>query len=263
MKIDLSGKRAIVTAGASGIGKAIATALAEAGARVAICDIDRDALAEARGNAVLAAEADVGKEGDVKRFATQALETLGGIDILVNNAGVSGPTKPLEEITAEEWAHTMNVNVAGQFYCARAVIPALKAQRSGAIFNLSSIAGRLGMPLRSVYSASKYAVRGLTDALAIELGEFNIRVNAILPGMVEGPRLTRVVAEQAAAAGQSTEDYMRMMLHNVSMHAPVSPDEVAGVITFLASDHGRHISGQSIGVCGNFESYRGPMKVTA
>lgn len=263
MNIDLAGKRAVVTAGASGIGMAIATTLAGAGAQIAICDVDAEALAKMSDRVALAAMADVSVEADVETFFARALATLGGIDILVNNAGIAGPTKPLEAITEAEWNRTMAVNVTGQFLCARAAIPTLKAQRSGAIINLSSTAGRMGMPLRSPYSASKYAVRGLTDCLAIELGEFNIRVNAILPGMVAGPRLERVVAGQAAAAGRPAEEYLAMMLHNVSMHATVSPEEVAGMVAFLASDHGRHVSGQSIGVCANFESYRGPLRVPA
>ncbi len=183
--------------------------------------------------------------------------------MLVNNAGLSGPTKPVEAITVEEWNETFRVNVTGQFLCVRKAVPVFKAQQSGAIINIASTAGRVGMPLRSVYSATKFSVRGFTDVLAIELGGNNIRVNSILPGMVDGPRLQRVVAEQAKAAGMEPQLYLKRMLHNVSMHSMVSQEEVADLAVFLASDMARHISGQSIGVCGNFESYRAPMLVPA
>jgi NAD(P)-dependent dehydrogenase (short-subunit alcohol dehydrogenase family) len=204
-------------------------------------------------------EADVGDPESATRFMTEAIGALGGIDVLVNNAGISGPTKPMEEITVEEWCRTMDVNVNGQFYCARAAVPHMKAQRSGVIINLSSTAGRMGMPRRSVYSVSKYAVRGFTDVMAVELGEYNIRVNAILPGVVNGARVRRVLAEQAAVAGLTLEQYWPRVLHNVSMHTAVDAEDIAAMALFLASDHARFISGQSIGVCGNFESYRGPM----
>src|SRR5205814_8928606 len=166
----------------------------------------------------------------------QVSEHLGGLDILVNNAGISGPTKPVDEIHPFEWSRTLDVNVTGAFLCARGAAQLFKAQRSGCIINLSSVAGRIGMPLRSPYSASKYAIRGLTDALAIELGEFGIRVNAILPGFVSGQRGARVIGEQAAAQGMTYEDYLPLFLHNISMHVAVSEQDVAAMATFLASD---------------------------
>jgi len=263
MGIDLAGKRVIITAGASGIGAVMAARFARAGARVAVCDIDEAAVAAISSPAIAAFKADVGSEAEVGAFFDAALERLGGLDVLVNNAGLSGPTKPVEAITLDEWNETFRVNVTGQFLCVRKAVPVFKAQQGGAIINISSTAGRVGMPLRSVYSATKFSVRGFTDVLAIELGENNIRVNSILPGMVDGPRLQRVVAEQAHAAKMEPQLYLKRMLHNVSMHSMVSQDEVADLAVFLASDMARHISGQSIGVCGNFESYRAPMLVPA
>lgn len=256
MIIDCTGKRVVVTAGGSGIGLAIAQAFAAASARVAICDVDRQRVA---GSSFFARECDVSDEAQVEAFFSDVREELGGVDILVNNAGIAGPTKPFEKVTLAEWQRTLDVNVTGQFLCARAVIPEMKARRAGAIINLSSTAGRMGMPLRGPYSASKYAVRGLTDVLAIELGEYGIRVNALLPGMVAGPRLDRVVAEQAAAKGLAGEAYLKLMLHNVSMHTTVSAQDVAAMALFLGSDAAHTVSGQSIGVCANFESYRSPL----
>lgn len=260
MKIDLSGKRAIVTAGAAGIGRTVVETFVEAGGRVAVCDIDGKALErlDRQLPSVHCGAADVSDPAAVKSFFGDAIKRLGGIDILVNNAGVSGPTKAVEDVSDEEWNATLAVNVTGQFYCIRHAVPLMKAQRAGVILNISSTAGRLGMALRAPYSTSKYAVRGLTDVLAVELGEFGIRVNAILPGLVDGERGRRVIGEQAAIAGLSYEDYLPRFLHNVSMHVMIDPAEIAGLAAYLASDYGRHISGQSICVCGNLESYRPP-----
>lgn len=260
MNIDMAGRRVVVTAGGSGIGKVIAAYFHDAGAHVAVCDIDPAYVTPVPvGSRLQCWQADVGNADEANRFMSEAIDNLGGIDVLVNNAGVSGPTKPVEEITVEEWRHTMDVNVNGQFFCTRVAVPHMKAQRSGVILNLSSTAGRMGMPLRSVYSVSKYAVRGFTDVLAVELGEYNIRVNSILPGVVNGARVQRVLAEQAAAAGLTLEQYWPRVLHNVSMHTAVDAEDVAAMALFLASHHARFISGQSIGVCGNFESYRAPL----
>jgi NAD(P)-dependent dehydrogenase (short-subunit alcohol dehydrogenase family) len=164
----------------------------------------------------------------------------------------------VEEITDEEWDQTMAVNVSGQFYMVRKAVPLFKQAGGGCIINLSSVAGRLGMPLRAPYSASKYAVRGLTDVLAVELGEIGVRVNAILPGLVDGPRGQRVMREQAEARGMTLEQWMPYFLHNISMHTAIDMKEIADMAVFLASDLAPHISGQSISVCGNFESYRAP-----
>jgi len=261
MKIDLSGKRALVTAGAAGIGQVIAQHLADCGAKVAICDIAQESLdsyVRIRPD-TLAIKGDVAAPKDVDRLFDAIEEHMGGLDILINNAGVSGPTKPVENIDPEEWSHTLDVNVGGAFLCARRAAPGFKAQKSGVIINISSSAGRMCMPLRSPYSASKYAIRGLSDTLAIELGEHGVRVNSVLPGFVDGERGQRVIAEQAAAKGMSYEKYLPYFLHNISLHTAVSQQDVAALVTFLASDFARNISGQSIGVCGNFESYRAPM----
>lgn len=256
MKLDFAGKRAVVTAGGSEIGLAIAKAFADAGAKVAICDVDPDAIDR---SAFFARRCDVSDEAQVVDFFKAAKVELGGVDVLVNNAGIAGPTKRVEDISLDEWERTLAVNLSGQFLCAKAVIPDMKAHRSGVILNLSSTAGRMGMPLRGPYSASKYAVRGLTDVLAIELGEYGIRVNALLPGMVAGPRLDKVVAEQAAAKNIPADTYLKLMLHNVSLHTTVTPEDVAATALFLASDAAHRISGQSMGICANFESYRSPL----
>ena len=259
--MNLSGKTAIVTAGAGGIGLAIARRFVEYGASVCICDISEESLTAALAElpSALAVRADVSKPADVSDVFEAFLKRFDRLDILVNNAGVSGPTKPVDEITDAEWKATMDVNITGMFHMVRVATPLFRKQRSGAIINMSSVAGRIGMPLRTPYSVSKYAVRGLTDVLAIELGEIGVRVNALLPGLVDGPRGQRVISEQANARGMEIEKYERMFLHNISMHTKVQMEEIADMAAFLASDLAPHISGQSISVDGNFESYRAPM----
>lgn len=265
MQIDLSGLCAVITAGGSGIGRVVAEALSSSGARAAVCDISESSVADlppvdsAGDFCIAGAVVDVTDSDAVANFVKAAANWMGGIDILVNNAGISGPTRAVEDITPEEWREVMEVNVNAQFYTLRAALPHLKRSANASIFNMSSTAGRLGMPLRAPYSVSKYAVRGFTDVLTVELGDFNIRVNSILPGIVNGDRGRRVLSEQAASKGMSFDDYLPRILHNVSMHAMVEPEEIAAMIVFVASDLGRNISGQSIGICGHLESYRSPL----
>jgi len=262
MDLGLANKRIVISAGAAGIGRVTAERFLAEGAIVFVCDVDRAALEALAGYhpSLFAHYADVSKSAEVDSFYDRIEAEVGGIDVLVNNAGVSGPTKSVDEITDLEWAQTIGVNVDGLFFMARRAARLMKKQRAGVILNMSSTAGRLGMPLRSPYSTSKYAVRGLTDSLAVELGEYNIRVNAIMPGLVNGPRGQRVMQEQAKARGLTYEQYIPTVLHNISMHSMVEMEEIADMVLFLASDRAPHVSGQSIGVCGNFESYRAPPK---
>ncbi len=261
MDLNLSGKRVLVTAGAAGIGRVIAQRFLAEGARVAVCDVDDAALADCGRQAaeLLTLRADVAVSADVANMFGILQQSFGGLDVLVNNAGISGPTKPVEEITDEEWNRTLAVNVTGQFYAVRAAVPMFRSAGGGAIVNMSSVAGRMGMPMRAPYSTSKYAVRGLTDVLTVELGALNVRVNAILPGLVNGPRGRRVMEEQAKFRGMTLEEYLPFVLHNISMHTMIEMDEIAALAVFLASDQAKHITGQSIGVCGNFETYRAPL----
>lgn len=267
MQIDLAGQKAIVTAGGGGIGRVIADTLAKAGAQVVVCDIVPDTILDLPSlesmpsqtrSGISAALVDVADDEALEGFIHKAADAMQGLDILVNNAGISGPTLPAGEISPKQWRAVMEVNVNAQFYAVHAALPYLKKSRNASIVNMSSTAGRVGMPLRVPYSTSKYAVRGFTDVLAVELGEFGIRVNAILPGVVNGERGRRVIAEQAAAKGQSFDEYLPRILHNVSMHTMIEPEEIAAMVAYLSSGFGRHISGQSIGICGNLESYRAP-----
>ena len=150
--------------------------------------------------------ADVSQPDDVDRLFAEADAWLGGLDVLVNNAGIAGPTAPVEEVTLEDWKRTMAVNITSQFLCARRAVLRLRKAGGGSIINLSSVAGRLGYPLRLPYAASKWAVVGLTKTLAAELSPDGIRVNAILPGPVAGPRIRAVIGAKADASGLSYED---------------------------------------------------------
>jgi NAD(P)-dependent dehydrogenase (short-subunit alcohol dehydrogenase family) len=258
LDLRLDDKRVVLTAGGAGIGRVTLQTFVEAGARVVTCDVDQAALDRLRGDLpqVPAIPADVADEAAVDRLFELALEQLGGIDILINNAGIAGPTGPIEEITPEDWRRTLEVNITGQYLCARRAVPHIRAGGGGSIVNLSSAAGRFGFALRSPYCASKWAVVGLTKALAIELGRDQIRVNAICPGAVEGDRIDRVIAAKADARGVSFEAMRQQYVEAASMGRLISPQDIANMILFLCSDAGRLVSGQVIGVDGNVEYLR-------
>ncbi|MGQ0662019.1 MAG: SDR family oxidoreductase [Pseudomonadota bacterium] len=253
MDVSAKGLRTIVTAGGAGIGRAIAATFLDAGARVFICDIDEAALARARAEMPLAGAiiADVANRAEVDRLFAAATGALGGLDAMVNNAGIGGPTAPVEDVAPDDWDRTLAVNISGMFYCSRLAVPLLKKAGGGSIINLSSVAGRLGFPLRSPYAASKWAVVGFTKTLAMELGPHDIRVNAIQPGLVAGERIDRVIAAKAKARGVSFEEQRRTLLSHVSLGRMVSDQDIADMALFLASDAGRNITGQALSVCGD------------
>jgi NAD(P)-dependent dehydrogenase (short-subunit alcohol dehydrogenase family) len=250
------GLRVIVTAGASGIGRAISDLLIARGARVHICDVSDEFIADfrrAHGGAG-ASKADVASESDVERLFSEARASLGGLDALVNNAGIAGPTGGVEEIAPADWRRTLDVCLTGQFLCAHHATPLLKAAGGGAIVNMSSSAGRHGYAYRTPYSAAKFGVIGFTQSLAKELGPHNIRVNAILPGIVEGPRMNGVIAARAKQTNVSFEQMERVYLERVSLRRMVTAGDVAATVAYLLSPAGRNISGQSLGVDGNVET---------
>ncbi len=258
MDESLRGLRVIITAGASGIGRVTAGAFLEQGARVQICDISPEHLQDfqAAFPQAGATRADVSDPAQVAAFMQAALERLGGVDVLVNNAGIAGPTALAEDISVADWDHTMRVGIHAQFYCAREVIPLMKKNRRGSIVNMSSTAGLFGFPLRTPYAAAKWAVIGLTKTLAMELGEFGIRVNAICPGAVEGARIDGVIERNAAALGKTREAIRQEFMRHTSMRTFVGPQDVANLILFLCSEKGEKISGQALAVDGHTESLR-------
>jgi NAD(P)-dependent dehydrogenase (short-subunit alcohol dehydrogenase family) len=258
--LSLEGRRVLVTGGAAGIGLKIVDASLEAGARVHICDIHDAALTgfAATHPTVGTSRADVGNRDDVDRMFDDVRRTLGGLDVLVNNAGISGPMGPVETLDPDEWNRVFAANVTGSFLCARRAVPMLRAASGGSIVNISSAAGHLPYAWRTPYSSSKFAVVGLTLSLALELGPDNIRVNAIMPGIVTGERRDRNTRQRAALAGITPEQLEEARLSRVAMKQAVDPEEVAALTVFLASDLGRSISGQTIGVDGYIQSLSGP-----
>ncbi|MHA1566191.1 MAG: SDR family oxidoreductase [Alphaproteobacteria bacterium] len=252
----IEGRRILVTAGASGIGRAIADLLIANGARVHICDVSDTFLSEFAAAYPGAGwtKADVSNEVDVDRMFADVAGTLGGLDALVNNAGVAGPTGAIEDLDAAAWRHCIDVCLTGQFLCARRAVPMLKSSGGGSIVSMASVAGKYGYAYRTPYSAAKFGIIGLSQSLAKELGPSNIRVNAILPGIVEGPRIEGVIRDRAEQVGVSYEEMENEYLEKTSLRRMVTADDVAATIMFLLSDAGRNISGQSIAVDGNVET---------
>jgi NAD(P)-dependent dehydrogenase (short-subunit alcohol dehydrogenase family) len=255
MDLGVAGLRVLVTAGAGGIGLEIARAFAEEGARVHVCDVDDRALSELAQTdpGLSASQADVADRAAVARLFDEALGGLGGLDVLVNNAGIAGPTGRVEEINPEDWDRCLDVCITGQFNCVRLAVPHLKASANASITNLSSAAGRFGFPLRSPYSAAKWAVVGFTKTLSRELGEFGIRVNAILPGIVAGDRIRRVMEAKAQQTGRSFAEMEQASFVNASIKEYITARQLADQIVFLASPRARTISGQAIAVDGDLQ----------
>ena len=251
MKISLAGKRALVTAGGAGMGRATALAMHSLGARVFTCDIDTDALSSLPQD-IGTFRCDVSDPDAVDAMFSQIVPD--GLDILVNNAGIGGPTRPVEQVTNAEWRACMGVCIDSHFFCARRAVPVFRRQRSGVIVSLVSAAGIMGFPNRAPYVAAKWAVTGLVKTLAMELGPDNIRVNGVVPGNVNGERMDRVIAAHAKAEGLADARVRRMYALGTSMQCYVDPEEIADMICYLCSDFARHVSGQIIGVDGFTET---------
>jgi len=256
MAAGLEGKRVLITAGGAGLGRAMAGAFYAAGARVHVCDIDPEALADAKRQwpELGATLTDVADPDGVERLFDDALTNLGGLDFMINNAGIAGPTAAVEDCAIEDWRHTLAVNLDGTFYCTRRAVPALKAAGGGGIVNMSSSAGLFGYPRRSPYAAAKWAIIGFTKTLAMELGPYGIRANAICPGPVSGPRMDRVIAAQAAARGVPHQEIRDTYTRNVSLRSFVEPEDIANAAVFLCSPAGAKISGLAFPVDGHTES---------
>ena len=258
MEISSKGLGVIITAGASGIGLSIAEKFIANGAHVHVCDVNEQFLAECKAAlpGVETSLCDVSDTSQVKHMFTQALGHLGKLHVLVNGAGITGPTARVEDVLPEEWDKTIAVNLNGQFYCSREAIPLIKSSGGGSIVNISSCSGLMGSPFRSPYCAAKWGIIGMTKTMAMELGEFGIRVNAICPGIVEGSRMDCVIATDAKHKGTTEEEVREIYKACVSMKTFVTPEDVADMILFLCSKAGSRISGQSIGIDGNIEILR-------
>ena len=252
----LDGQRALITGAGSGIGQVMAQHFEKAGARIWICDADTNNLEQSlkENPDWNGTPCDVSEENQVDQLFKEMSDSFGGLEILVNNAGIAGPTAPVEEIDPDEWRRSVGVNLNGAFYCTRLSTPLLKNSPKASIINISSVAGRLGFARRLPYASTKWAMIGFTESLAKELGPSGIRVNALLPGIVEGPRIEGVFQARAQSEGVPYEEVRDRVLNNVSMKRMVSAGDVAEMAVFLCSEAGKNISGQSISVCGNVEN---------
>jgi NAD(P)-dependent dehydrogenase (short-subunit alcohol dehydrogenase family) len=249
----MQGSKVLITAGASGLGLEMARVFVAEGADVFICDVDKQALEAARKELpkIHIAVADVSDETSVADLFAQVEKALGGLDVLINNAGIAGPTGYVETLTREDWDRTLAVNITGQFLCARLAIPLLKRSGAGVMINLSSAAGHLGFAGRSAYSASKWAVVGFTKTLAIELGAHGIRVNAILPGAVEGPRIRAVIDAKARTLGRPVAEVAAQYESQAALGRMVSARDIANMALFTASPAAGSVSGQALVVDGH------------
>jgi len=249
-------RRVLITAAAGGLGLVVARSFLASGDRVAICDLDEAALARFRAEHpdVQAERVDAGDEQAVGDFVRSAVQRMGGLDILVNNAGIAGPTGPLEAADPASVERCVRVCLLSQFWTLRHALPVMKTQKSGLVVNIASSAGLFGYPLRTPYAAAKWGVVGLTKSLAMEVGEYRVRVNAICPGSLTGDRMDRVIAAEAKARNSSIEEVYRGVLKGVSLRTFIAPEEIAAMIHYLASPAGRNITGQAISVDGGTET---------
>jgi NAD(P)-dependent dehydrogenase (short-subunit alcohol dehydrogenase family) len=249
-------RRVLVTAGASGIGREIARAFAANGAKVFVFDVDAEALENLAKElpGLTTGICDVSKRQDIEQVVPFGIDALGGLDVLVNNVGISGPTVPIEQLDPAEWDKVVQVNLTATFDVTRLCVADLKKSAAGVIINMSSVAGRFGYANRVAYSASKWGIIGFTKTLSIELGAFGIRVNAILPGAVDGPRLQRVFEGRAKLSGKTVEHEAKAIMVNQSLKSLVDPRDIAALAVFLASDAAKSISGQSLPIDGDMQS---------
>jgi NAD(P)-dependent dehydrogenase (short-subunit alcohol dehydrogenase family) len=239
-------QRVLITAGAAGIGREFARAFAATGAKVFICDIDTKSLdALAKEIPSLAAKpCDMSKRAEIERMVPDAVAALGGLDVLINNAGIAGMTLPVDQYPPDDWDKVVAVNLTAMFEVSRLAIPHLKKSKAGCIINMASIAGRFGFQNRSPYAATKWGVIGFTKTLAMELGEWGIRANAIAPGAVEGDRIVRVFQGRAQISGKSMDEVKADVFAAQSIKAMIDPKDIAQLAVFLASPAAKSISGQ-------------------
>jgi len=250
----LTGKIAIITGASKGIGRVMSERFAREGARVAcvartaaLVEDTADRVREAGGDAI-AIVADASREPDVQRVVDETVHAFGGITTLVNNAGDSGPTRPVQDYTSEEWFDTINSSLTSAYLCARFAVPFMLEADGAAIVNISSMAGKRGLPYRAGYCSAKAGLLGLTAGLALELGPHDITVNAIAPGAVSGDRIERVVSAQAKLRGVTVTAMRQAFVERAPLKRMSSPEDVASLAAFLCSPLARNISGQCIPV---------------
>ena len=256
MPLSLHNKKIIISAGASGIGWATAKICLSKGAIVYLCDIDIKSLKKTKkhplnNKRLFSYECDASDEYEVSNLFNKIKKKTNKIDALINNVGIAGPTGTLEKLSSEDWEKTLKINVISHFYFTKLAIPMLKKNKSGSIINISSGAGILGFPLRSPYAASKWAIIGVTKTLAMELGRYNIRVNAICPGTIKGDRMVRVIRDKAKFLKISKKTVEKEFVSMASMNCWIYEEDIGKICSFLISNDGERVSGQAIPVDGN------------
>ncbi|WP_133488816.1 SDR family oxidoreductase [Aliiroseovarius marinus] len=255
----LEGKRVLITAGGSGIGACFARRFHSAGANVAICDMDEKALDETA-NALpgaIAVAANVTQPDEMKVLFDTLDRDWGGVDMLCANAGTGGPAGAIEDLSLDDWRACLSANLDGAFLACGWAARHMKNQGSGSMLLTSSTAGLWGYPMRSPYATAKWGVIGLMKTLASELGPYGIRVNALCPGAVEGPRMERVITREAEAHGLDPDELRERYVTGVAMKTWVTADDLADTALFLASDASSKVSGQALAVDGHTESLVG------
>ena len=246
----LAGKVALVTGGGTGIGAAIADLFVREGATVVVSGRTADSLASAAGAmGAHAVAADVSQEASVASLFGEIERRFGGLDIVVNNAGITGPVSRAEDLNLAQWDDTMASNVRGTILCIKYAVPLMRRRGGGAIVNMSSLMGLRGYPMRSAYTASKFAVLGITEAVAQEVGVDNIRVNALCPGAVNGALMQRVIATRSKAENRPAEEIIRVnYTDKAALRRWVEPEEVAEAALFLAGPASGPITGERLRV---------------
>tara|TARA_B100001113_G_scaffold66743_1_gene51377 strand:+ start:1080 stop:1865 length:786 start_codon:yes stop_codon:yes gene_type:complete len=258
MKDILKNKKIIISAGASGIGWATAKICLSRGALVYICDLNIKLLNKIKKHSLnnkrlFSYKCDASNENEVSNFFKQIKKKTNKIDALINNVGVAGPTGSLEKLNSKDWENTLHTDINSHFYFTKRAIPLIKKSKNGSIINISSTAGILGFPLRSPYAASKWAIIGITKTLAMELGKFNIRVNAVCPGTIKGERMKRVIRDKAKFTKISKKTIEKDFISMSSMKQWVLEDDIGKMCSFLISNDSSKVSGQVISVDGHTE----------
>ena len=256
--MKLKDKVAIITGGGKNIGREITLTLAREGAHVVCVGTTQTTIDTTAGDArehgvkALAIGCDVSDEAAVRYLVETTLNELGRIDILVNNAGIAGPTALVTDVTRADWDRTIGINLTGAFLCSKYVLPSMSEQRNGRIINIASVAGQTAYPLRSPYAVSKWGMIGLSRTLAAEWGSFNITVNTVVPGPVDGERIDTVIKNRAAGMGRSEDSVRAEYTSRTALKRFVTEDDIAKMTLMLASDEGANVTGQVFNVCAGF-----------
>jgi len=246
-------QRVLITAGAGGIGLAIAKAFIAGGTRVHIADVNAEAVQEITKQypAISGTVGDISKPADLDTLFQDVQKQLGGLDVLVNNAGIAGATAPVADYPIDTWNAVVNLNLTGTFMVTQRAIPLLKQSPAASILVMSSLAGRFGYQNRVAYSTTKWGLVGFAKTLSLELGPFGITANTIHPGAVDGPRLQSVVEGRAKVSGRTADEETQLALANQSVKKFIDPADIAALAVFLAGPHARTISGQMFPIDGD------------